>query len=79
MSREWPLWESSSERYSLTAEDRNLSQRFATGLRAWHARWLARGKTDPVPDQWIDEGHLLHARLQSELELVAEVRVDFDK
>ncbi|WP_067245695.1 hypothetical protein [Microbacterium resistens] len=77
--REWPLWESFSEQYALDAEDLPLSRELAAALKEWNAAWQARDETAPVPDGWIEHGRHLHARLQKELETVAEVRPDYDR
>ena len=76
---EWPLWESFSASYTLTADDLNLTPELATDLRVWNLRWQSRSEDDPIPDGWTDEGRALHARLAAELESVAEVRPDFDR
>ncbi|MFE5409333.1 hypothetical protein [Microbacterium sp. NPDC056569] len=76
--REWPLWESFSEQYTLDAEDLPLSRELAADLHEWNAVWQARDETEPVPDAWIEHGRQLHARMQTELDAVAEVRPDFE-
>lgn len=76
--REWPLWESFSEQYTLDAEDLPLSNELTADLHKWNAVWQARDETAPVPDGWIEHGRQLHARMQAELDAVAEVRPDFE-
>lgn len=77
--REWPLWESFSESYTLSAEDLGLSPGLASDLRSWNAEWQDRSETDPLPPGWKTLGRDLHMRLQSELGSTAEVRPDFDR
>lgn len=76
--REWPLWESFSEQYTLDAEDLALSGELAAQLHAWNAAWQARQETDAIPEGWVEQGRELHARVQTELDAVAEVRPDFE-
>lgn len=76
--REWPLWESFSERYALAARDLPLSRELAADLHQWNAVWQARDETEPVPEGWIEHGRLLHARMQEQLDELAEVRPDFE-
>ncbi|UFU03876.1 hypothetical protein LQF12_04505 [Ruania suaedae] len=77
---DWPLWESFTEKYTLTAADLGLSPGLAGDLHAWNARWQHRNPEDdrPTPDEWTHAGHHLHARLQEELAAVAEVRPEFE-
>jgi hypothetical protein len=76
--REWPIWESFSDEYTLDAEDLPLSSELSADIYAWNAAWQARAETDPVPDGWAEHGRYLHARMQAELHAVAEVRPDFE-
>lgn len=55
-----------------------LSSELAADLHEWNAVWQARDETEPVPDGWIERGRQLHARMQAELDAVAEVRPDFE-
>lgn len=77
--REWPLWESFSDQYTVNAADLSLSDEVAAELDEWNAAWQARGESEPVPDGWIEQGWRLHARMQAELRAFAEVRPDFDR
>lgn len=76
--REWPIWESFSDEYTLDAEGLPLSSELSADIYAWNAAWQARAETDPVPDGWAEHGRYLHARMQAELHAVAEVRPDFE-
>lgn len=76
--REWPFWESFSEGYTLDAEDLPLSDELAGEIYAWNAAWQDRAETDPLPDGWIEHGRHLHARMQTELDTIAEVRPGFE-
>lgn len=77
--REWPLWESFSDDYALSADDLNLSPDLANELYRWNRAWQSRSETDPTPDGWMDRGRELRADLQEELKDLAEVRADFDR
>ncbi|MFE1643944.1 hypothetical protein ACFM35_00005, partial [Microbacterium sp. P01] len=75
---DWPLWESFTDQYTLTADELHLSPQLASDLHDWNSEWQNRQETDPLPLGWTERGRELHGRLQEELEDVAEVRPDFD-
>jgi hypothetical protein len=77
--REWPLWESFSDDYTLSADDLTLSPGLANELYQWNQTWQRRSETDPIPDGWMERGRELHADMQEELKDLAEVRADFDR
>lgn len=77
--RRWPLWESFSDRYTLSADDLGLSPALSRDLERWSGVWQDRppGSEEPLPAGWQAEGDALHERLQAELDGVAEVRPEY--
>jgi hypothetical protein len=75
----WPLWESFTDSYPMDAATLGLSDSLAADLAAWNGRWNDRDEDDPLPAGWSEEGWVLHGRLQTELDGVAEVRPDFGR
>jgi hypothetical protein len=69
-----PLWESFTDAYLLRPSELGLSDELADALLRWNDRFGARSETDPEPPGWRAEGRALAARLQAELDGVAEVR-----
>jgi hypothetical protein len=70
----WPLWESFSDEYNLTAADLGLSAGLSDDLLAWNREWAVHAETDSVPQSWRERGHGLWERLRGELAGVCEVR-----
>lgn len=73
----WPLWESFSDEYQLTGPDLGLTPELSAALYEWNETWNTRGRDDPVPAGWQEQGQDLVRHLQAELDGVAEVRPEF--
>jgi hypothetical protein len=73
----WPLWESFSDSYNLTAADLGLSDGLSDDLLAWNRAWVAHAENDSVPDAWRERGSELVERLRGELGDVFDVRPEF--
>lgn len=73
----WPLWESFTEEYLLTADALGLDATLSQDLADWNEAFNARHEDDPLPDGWVEEGWALARRLQSALGPTAEVRPEF--
>ena len=72
-----PLWETFTDAHVLQPEDLDLSAELAADLMRWNDAFGARSEIDPEPEGWRARGWELAARLQSELDGVAEVRPEF--
>lgn len=76
-TRDYPLWESFSESYAISAADLGLSAELAGALRAWQQEWEGRDDASSPSEEWYREGWRLTDLLQREVAGFAEVRPDF--
>jgi hypothetical protein len=76
--RDFPLWESFSDQYTLHAGDLPLSEALNEGLAAWTRAWDEEQtfSADRLADQ-IETGWSLHKQVQLQLRAIAEVRPEF--
>ena len=81
--RDYPLWESGSDNYTVTAADLGLSTELGEGLRLWQERWHEEclDSSDWSSEQarldWLRDGAALCERLQFEVWDFAEVLREF--
>lgn len=81
--RDYPLWESGSDHYTVSATDLGLSEPLALALSTWQQLWEAERLWDSGWSSnerrlsWKHEGDLLCERLREELWLVADVEARY--
>jgi len=76
--RDWPLWESFTDKYTMDPDDYGLSESLRTDLHAWNQTYQLASLDDPPSPAWIEEGWRLFRMLRAEVDDFAEVRPEFD-